>query len=208
MAFATFDSTTWPQGIIQLLDDHHLVVLSDNPRARHQFSHTLSQHLSAISDTQVVSIDGKDATNLSSFCRQIEHRLAAGEAGSIGGANEVNTWWRDIHSVIEALRRNSSGPKRRYFIWNDADVMLEADVDLFCRLVNALLGVAAECEHVSLDPVMLQRVVFLGGNKLGAYAEDQSGQFCRWLEDEEDSPFWEVASVVTRPPVLTYRIDG
>lgn len=206
MAFATFDSTTWPQGIIQLLDDHHLVVLSDNPRARSQFGLTLGQQLSGMSDTQVIVIDGKDATNLTSFSAQLEHRLAANERGPNSGA--ANAWWRDIHSVIELLRNANSGPKRRYYIWTEADAMLESDVDLFCRLVNALFGVAAECEHVSLDPIMLQRVVFLGGNKLGAYAEDQSGQFCRWLEDEPDSPFWEVASVVDRPPVLTYRIDG
>jgi hypothetical protein len=110
--------------------------------------------------------------------------------------------------VIDVLRGACIGFKRRYFIWHDADAMLEADVELFCRLVNAIFAVAAECEHISLDPVVLQRVVFLGGAKLGAYAEDANGQFCRWLEDEDESPFWDVISVVDRPPVITYRIDG
>jgi hypothetical protein len=91
-------------------------------------------------------------------------------------------------------------------------------VDLFRRLVNALFAVAAETECVSLDPVVLQRVVMLGGSKLGAYAEDDTGQFNRWLiEDADDatsdsrrteSLFWEVQNVIERPPVLVYRMDG
>jgi hypothetical protein len=58
------------------------------------------------------------------------------------------------------------------------------------------------------NALVLQRVVFIGSSKLGAYAEDHNGQFNRWLDDSEESPFWEVASIIERPPVLTFRIDG
>jgi len=202
MSFATFESTSWPQSVIQLLDDHHLVVLSDRPRARQQFGSSLGDHLRTITDTHVVTIDGAAATDLPSFCRQLVQGLLLPKI-------KVNPWWRDMQSVIEVLRSACTGFKRRYLIWQDADAMLESDVELFCRLVNAMFGVAAECEHISLDPVMLQRVVFIGGAKLGAYAEDVNGQFCRWLDDDEqDSPFWEVMSVVERPPVIAYRLEG
>lgn len=197
---------TWSQNIIQLLDDHHLVVLSDNPQARSQFAQTLAESLGLIAQTEVVMIDGRSATDLPSFCRQLESHLSG--AGTSPSPQTSDRWWRDIHSVIEILRGAGGGLKRRYFIWPDADSMLEADVELFSSVVNAIFGVAAESEHINLDPVIVQRVVFIGGSKLGAYAEDTSGQFCKWLEDEENSPFWEVMSVVDKPAVITYRIDG
>src|SRR5207247_6640689 len=92
--------------------------------------------------------------------------------------------------------------KRGYFLWRQADPLLDADVNMFSALVNAFLAVAAEREHISADRLLIQRVVFLGGAKLGAYAEDARGQFCRWLDDDDGSPFWEVINVVQRPAVI------
>ena len=201
MRNATFESTSWPDGIVQLLDDHHLVVLSDSARARSQFADRLATHLGGLADTEIITIDGAFAIDLQSFCEQLEQQLKLSRVGP-------NPWWRDVCSVIEVLRHASTAPKRRYLIWTDSHTMLEADIDLFCRLVNAFMGVAAEFEHINLDPLVVQRAVFIGGSKLGAYAEDNNGQFNRWLDDDRDSPFWEVASVMERPPVLTYRIDG
>jgi hypothetical protein len=203
MREATFESLTWPDGIVQLMDDHHLVVLSDSANARRQFGDTLAGHLENIRETEIVSIDGAHATDLPSFCSQLERQLGILPQGP-------SSWWRDMSSVITLLRGAATSPKRRYFLWHEADVMLEQDVDLFGRLVNAFLGVAAEHEHITMDAnvLVLQRVVFMGGAKLGAYAEDTDGQFNRWLDDSEDSPFWEVASVIDRPPVITFRIDG
>ena len=115
-----------------------------------------------------------------------------------------------MSSVIDVLRSSGAtrGHKREYFLWHEAEALLEADVRLFGALVDAFLGVAAEREHISADRLVLQRVVFLGGSKLGAYAEDPCGQLRRWLEEQDGSPFWEVLSVVERPPVITYRVDG
>jgi hypothetical protein len=200
MKSATFDSMTWPEGIIQLLDDHHLVVLSDHAKTRRQFGTELAENLSLIADTQVIEVEGSGVVDLPSFCRQLEQKLTIPTI-------LPNPWWRDMQSVINALRGACAGSKRRYFIWHGADALLEADVHLFGRVVNAFFGVAAECEHISLEPLVLLRVVFIGGAKLGAYAEDTSGQFCKWIE-EEDSPFWEVINVIDRPPVITYRVDG
>lgn len=201
MRYATFESTTWPDGIVQLLDDHHLVVLSDSAKARHQFGTTLTTHLGGLADTELVTIDGALASDLPTFCHQLEQQLKVHRDGP-------SPWWRDMASVIHALRSPATAPKRRYFLWHEAHVMLESDVELFCRMVNALLGVAAENEHITSEPLVLQRSVFIGGAKLGAYAQDHNGQFNRWLDDSEESPFWEVASVIDRPPVITFRIDG
>jgi hypothetical protein len=203
MISATFDSKTWPEGIVQLLDDHHLVVLSDQSKTRSQFGGELAAHLRSQLEADVITLDGAMTPDLASFCRQLETGLRRRH-----GSNNGQAWWRDIHSVVTLLRDTPAQARRRYLIWSDADVMLEADVELFSRLVNTLLGFAAEREHVNPDRLLLQRVVFLGGAKLGAYAEDTSGQFCSWLLEDEGSPFWETFSIVQRPPVITYRIDG
>ena len=123
---------------------------------------------------------------------------------------QSKSWWRDTASLISLLRSTADiagAPKHRYFVWTDADVLLRRDEDLFSHLVNALLGVAAEQEHITRDSLVLQREVFIGSEALAAYADKPDGQFHRWL-DEEGSPFWEVASVLDGPPVLTYRIEG
>lgn len=201
MKAAALDFQSTPEDVIQVLDDHHLVALSDSRLARQRFRATLVEHLDSIGDTEVIGIRGDHAIDLPSFCRQLERQLAVQRRGP-------QTWWRDVSSVIDLLRGAASRPKRRYFVWNDADAMLRSDAGLFCRLVNALFGVAAECEHISMEPLVVQRVVFIGGEPLGTYAEDAHSQFSRWLDDDEESPFWEVASVLERPPVLAYRIGG
>lgn len=201
-----FATSTWSDEIVQLLDEHHLVVLADTAVVRDQFADGLSQRLAAMADTQVIDLHGRGIRDVPAFCSDLERQLT-NERADGGKAGPPKAWWRDIMSVIAALR-TPTGARRRYIIWRDADAMLESDVKLFGQLVNALLSVAAEHEHVSLELLVLQRAVFIGGPKLGAYAEDSTGQFCRWLDDAPDSPFWEVVSVIDRPPVLTYRIEG
>ena len=197
------ESIDWSQDIAPLLDDHHLVVLSDSADARAKFALALRHHLQSQADTSVIEIDGTQAADIPSFCKALEAQLPAREP------SVPQTWWRDVHHVIDLLTRAPHERRREYLLWKDADAMLEADVATFGRLVNALFSSAAEREHVSPKPLVLERVIFTGDEKLGAYAEDTKGQFCRWLEDDNaGAPLWEVASVLERPPVIVYRIDG
>lgn len=205
MKRTTSHSQALPQDLGPLLDDHHLVVLSDSPQARERFGRELCRYLRSQADTVVFEVDGSKAPDVPLFCAQLEKQIPQDSAT----APPAVPWWRDVHHVIELLSRAPHERHREYLIWHEADVMLEADVAMFSRLVNALLGSASEREHVSPQPLVLQRVVFIGGAKLGAYAEDTNGQFCRWLEDDNDNtPMWEVFSVLERPPVIVYRIDG
>jgi hypothetical protein len=208
MTLALDESVARPDGIIQLLDDHHVVVLCDHIGLRRQVGKTLRQRLGAISETRVIELEGAAATDLVSLYYQFERQVGSSPKGNT--QHSLNHWWRDLQSIVELLR-HATPPreiKREYFIWHDADVLLEHDLSLFGSLVNSMLCIAAEREHVSLDRLVLQRVVFLGGAKLGAYAEDPNGQLSRWLEDQEGSPFWEVMSVIDRPPVITFRVEG
>lgn len=185
--------------MVQLLDEHHVAVLADDPRLRRHFTRVMIEHLRALPETDVVSIDGTRLVDLPSIAGELT-RLADRPAGHV----ERMT----IDDVIDLLRDWPGTPHHRYFFWRDADVLLDADVDLFAELVNALFAVAAEREHLNAEPLILQRAILVGNAKLGAYAEDENGQFFRWREDEDSSsPFWEILSCVERPPVITYRLD-
>jgi len=182
--------------VTQLLDEHHVVVLGDDAPARAQFGQMLAEHLRTMPDTLVTVLPGEDAPNLDAFCRLLE---AARDAdGPVP---------REIPSLIRFLRASPSPRKHQYIIWRDADVLLESDIRLFGRVVNALLATAACLEHIDPDVLVLQRVVFLGGDKLGAYAEEPHGQFNAWRTDDEED-LWEVYACLDRPPVLTFRLDG
>ncbi len=191
------ESLSGPAGIVQLLDEHHLVVLGEQQDQRVDFARHLAEQLGTIPETQTITIRGDLITDLDSLCSQLE-----------AGLDVCEPITRSVEAVIELLRINRDDQKHQYFIWQDADSLLESDVDLFGQLANAFLGVAAEREHISPDVLVLQRIVFIGGDKLGAYAEEEAGQFCTWLVEDGITVFWEVASCVERPPVLTYQLDG
>lgn len=191
------ESPSWPTGVTQLLDEHHLVVLAGRPARRAEFARSLAAHLETVPDAVTVDLPGEQATSLPDFCRMLE--------GALQPARAVTP---TLDGVVRLLRTDPLQARHQYLIWHDADALLEADVTLFSRLVNALLSVAAEFEYVNPDVLTLQRLIFLGSDKLGAYAEDESGQFCTWLAEGGSTRFWEVASCVTRPPVLIYRLDG
>jgi len=191
------ESPIWPTGVTQLLDEHHLVVLAEPQQRRTEFARSLAVHLEAMPETALVSLPAGGATTLGAFCRMLSEALHL--------ARPVPP---TMDGLIRLLRAGPLQAKHQYFIWHEADALLEADVKLFSRLVNAFLSVAAEFEYVNPDVLTLQRMVFLGGDKLGAYAEDESGQFCTWLTEGGSTRFWEVTSCVSRPPVLAYRLDG
>lgn len=186
----------WPGDVTSLLDEHHLVVVGEGDTARHGFEQHLARELEGVPDSQLLLIRGMKCRDLTSFCEQLEAALHRPVDRSIDG-------------VRMALQRRPRGLHSRYFIWRDADVMLEHDVSLFGRLANIFFAVGASFEHVSLDAVLIQRVIFMGGDKLGAYAEDEGGQFNSWhVHDDGHSTFWDVIACVDRPSVMTYRLDG
>ncbi len=202
---ASHQPELWPDEVIQLLDDHHLVVVTDDQQRGERFGETLVRRMNQMADTQVVVLDGQAVTDVPSFCRLVElQTLTRAERKQLP---QTKTFWRDVQSVINVLRRTNASIKRRYFVWHKADALLKSDEALFSHLVNALLGVAAEQEFIVPDSLTIQRVVFIGSEALTQYAEDAESQFNRWL-DEEGSPLWEVASVQEKPPVLTYRLEA
>jgi hypothetical protein len=186
-----------PADVAPLLDEHHLVVLGEGDD-RDAFAERLHDHLAGtVAESSVTVLEGKRVRDLGSFCRMLD--------GAIGSGEIIE---QTVDGVVERLRGCSTGVRHHYFIWHDADTLLEHDVPLFGRLVNAMLGVAAEREHLSPDVLVIQRHIFLGNYKLGAYADDDHGQFRSWLVKDDVTRFWDVASCLERPPVLMYRLGG
>lgn len=193
-----FDVHKQPADVVQLLDEHHLIALSDHAERRDAFSDAIERFLGEVGDADAVSINGEHAESIEAFCTQLRRWMPVDY-----------TVEPTIAGLVEALRYFPGEPMQRVFIWRDADVMLDHDVREFARLVNALFAVAAEQEHLTPGGLIIQRVLITGSSKLGAYADAEDSPFQRWLVEEDDElNLWEVFSCVDHPRVLTYRIDG
>lgn len=182
-----------PASIAQLLDEHHLVIQGAAER-RLALGSSLGRHVTGLPETRVVEIDGTTVTTIEAF-------TAAVAAGLDRTARTAVL--EGLVGLLRALPRC----QRIYFLWHDADAMLESDPSAFARVVNAVLGIAAEREHLSRDEYILERWIFLGGPALGIYAADDRGQFHAWLDEDGATPFWDVAAVVERPNVMTVNLD-
>src|SRR5690606_13649840 len=71
-----FGLVNWQPDVVQLLDENHLVALSDAPRHRMHFAVSLGQFLQGLKDAEVCSLYGRFITDLDSFCYQIERAIA------------------------------------------------------------------------------------------------------------------------------------
>lgn len=194
----------WQPGVVALMDEHHLVASSGAPNRRASFVDALETFLTRFRDAEVLSLQGRFIRDLESFCRHLE-RLFPGEA--------VDRRIDGVHGVTATLRshRTFDGrrlPRHRFYVWQDADVLLRTDPELFGRLVDALTGVAAEAEYASDDRLLLHRAAFVGGPLLDSYARYERGQFRRWYDDGLGEPFWSVATGVDRPPIRQCSIDS
>jgi hypothetical protein len=173
--------TDWQADVTQLLDESHLVAWSEFAARRTQFAVQLGQFLGRLKDTEVIVLYGKFITDLDSFCYQLERAIPGPHLE------------RRIHGprgVVNLLRerahfRGRADSKYRFYLWHDADVLLKHDASLFGQLLDAFAGVAAEAE----------------------YAEDPAGQCCRWHDDGQGEPFWQVVTGIDAPPFMRYRID-
>ena len=192
----------WQVEAAQLLEEHHLVAWAHHPVHRRRFGRELAASLSRLPDTQVCELPGAAIHDIFSFCNFLERSIRN---------DRVRRSIDAKGGIVDALRVVSDRTKqikRRYLVWQDADVMLRYDHKLFGRLADAMMGVSAELEYNSEDLLVLQRVIFVGAPSLDLYAEDPRGQFRRWFaEKHEEEPLWASVTGVAAPPVLRYRID-
>jgi hypothetical protein len=152
---------------------------------------------------EICPIYGRFVTDLDSFCHQLERVLpAAPVKRQIDGPDGLVALLRSRHAL-----RIRPASRYRYYVWNDADVLLKKDHRLFGQIVDAIAGVAAEAEYASDELLLVQRAVFVGGPMLDLYAENQRGQFQAWFDDGLGEPFWQMVTGIDAPPVLRYQVD-
>lgn len=193
----------WEPDVTQMLDEHHLVAWSTVARRRVHFAACLSHFLALQPDVEICPLYGRYITDLDSFCHQLERVLPGVPIQrQIDGPDGLVALLRSRHTL-----RLRAASRYRYYIWNDADVLLKTDHKLFGRLVDALIGVAAEAEFASDELLLVQRAAFIGGPMLDLYAENRTGQFRSWYDDGLGEPFWRMVTGLEAPPVLRYQVD-
>lgn len=199
-----FAIINWQPDVVQLLDEHHLVAISDSPRRRMHFAVALGQFLQGMRDAEVCTLYGRFITNVDSFCYQLEHAISGPLVDRrIDGPRGLTSLLRS-----RPVYRGRPASKFRFYIWHDADVLLSEDEALFGRLVDAISGVAAEAEYVDDDVLLIHRAVYVGSSLLAQYAAKSTGQFQAWAADSDfDEPFWQVVTGIERPPFTQYLID-
>lgn len=198
-----FSVTDWEPSVTQLLDEAHLVAWSEASRRRSQFAAALSQFLGSMRDAEVCVLMGEHIHDLESFCAQLE-RLIPGPSldRRIDGPRGIASLLRHRHTL-----RGRPASKFRFYVWNDADVLLKRNHRLFGRLVDVLAGVAAEAEFASDDLLLIHRAVLIGGPAMDMYAEDPTGQCRRWFAEAGTEPFWRIVTGLDAPNFLRYQID-
>lgn len=202
-ADAIFDGQGWLPEAVRALDTHHLVAWSELTRRRIAFAAGVRSFLQAQQDTDACMIHGRSVRTLDDLCHQLERQVPVEELlRRLDGPD----------SVTELLRGRTAIPGRRQvrtrvWIWSDADVLLKADPELFGAVVDCMLGVAAETEFGSDEGGPIQRVLFIGGLMLEAYARDHAGRFRSWAAEGDAEPFWKLVSGLDRPPVIARPVD-
>ena len=201
------EPSEWLAAAAAALEESHLAAWTASAPLRERFGLEMTWYLQHLPQTQTVAIHGGGATDLEGLCRQLEPAFP--DAGPLERAVEGK------RGIIDTLRRRPSESvllgsaglvKHRYLVWRDADAMLTSDPALFGRLVDAMVGVAAESEYASEDRLLIQRVLFIGSEPLRTYADDPNGQFRRWLSEGPGEPFWSTVSGITTPPVKRFEI--
>jgi hypothetical protein len=201
---SSFRVRDWHAEVLQRLDEAHLVAVSDVPARRVEFAAGLARFLAGMRQVEVCPLYGQSITDLETLCQQMERALPGPRLERrIDGPRGLTSFLRQR---TEGAGRPAA--KFRYYLWHDADVLLQRSRPLFAKVADMLAGVAAEAEYASDDVLLIHRGVFVGSSLLELYAGDQRGQFRSWLGDGLGEPFWQVVTGLDEPPFTVLRIDS
>ena len=179
-----------------LLDERHMVLWSRDLHRRERAADLVVNSLRAVQDAQVVSLPGAVIHDLKSLRTHLDHALPSAEnrplratidgpAGLLARLREPADPLPDHHHV-----------KWRYYVWRDADVLLRSSPAVFSMMVDAVAGVAAEAEFTSVDLLLIQRLVLVGGPSLHVAACDPEGPMRAWRAGSSWARLTKVAAPV------------
>ncbi len=172
-----------------LLDEHHVVAVSDDEATRIHFGTHVAIQAEQMTDVEVCPIYGRFVRNLDDLVYTLSRAMPA-----------MQPVEPTIEGVIDTCRRHRRGTKRRYIIWHGADTLAREQPQLFHQAADAMMGVAAEQEYASEDLLVITRCLFIGPPALA-----EQPAFRNWWAEGDEPPLWQVISGIDQPPVL--RVD-
>lgn len=183
-------SGDWYAQAEAMLDEHHIVATSDDESTRIQFGSYLAIQAEQMVNVEVCPIYGRYVTDIEALTYMMSRAFPVRDAVE-----------PSVDGVIECARHARSATRRRYIVWHDAEVLAEADSDLFWQVADALMGVAAEQEYASEDLLVITRCLFISTPELAEHPA-----FGQWWKDGGSEPFWQVISGLDRPPAQRVKI--
>ena len=183
-------SGDWASQAEALMDEHHMVAVSDDESVRIEFGTHLVMQMERMADTEVCVLYGRFIRSLEEFAYMLSRAMA--------GRRVIEP---NRESLIEALGRQYGRTKRRYVVWHDAHLLADRKPRLFDEVADCLMGVAAEREYASEDTLILTRCLFLGSPTLL-----WSRGLMEWAHEGEAEPLWQTVSGLAKPPVKTVRV--
>jgi len=199
-----FERGTWQPEVLAKLESHHIAACSGDTSARSRFGASLQQFLVAQAGTEVCVLHGRSILDLEGLCAQLERLIPVERlARTVDGP----------HGLASLLRHRSSNHSRvptrqRYFLWHDADVLIRHNPQLFGEVAEVFAGVSAEMEYAGDEALMIQRSVYMGGNRLANVARDPESLLNRWADDGPGVPFWSLVSGEECPMTTLCSIDS
>ncbi len=199
-----FEPSTWQPEVLAKLESHHIAACSGSVNARTRFGASLQQFLVAQPSTQVCVLHGRHILNIEDFCAQLERLILVDNlARSVDGTQGLASVFR---SKAESHTRVPI--RHRFFLWHDADVLLRQNPELFGEIAELIAGVSAELEYASHGSLLIQRCVYMGGDRLAAYARDPQSMLNQWGQDGPGVPFWSLVTGEDRPSTSLCSIDS
>ncbi len=178
-----------------LLDEHHVVAVSDDPATRLRFGANLFQHMQRMADAQVCPIYGCYVQSLADITRMISLSVPVDQPLQ-----------PTLDDLTETLRhRYHQHSRRRFIIWHEAHELAERDPDLFWQIIDVMMGVAAEHEYALEEKLLLTRCVFIGDASQTDFREFRG--FRGWWSETDNQPLWQVVTGQDAPATLTVNLQ-
>lgn len=172
-----------PADAMQVLEERHLVAVTDDADVRRRFASALRVRLALNHRATVVDV--------------VEDLLA--------GADDRSAAIEAIPARIGASRDSA---KHQYFLWNDVDSLADHHGPALRRTLDAAFAAAAEQEFVSPDTLVIQRHVLLGGLGLAGFAAGRDGEqppLTEWLTERDPA---DEDGLTASPRVVIVPLQG
>jgi hypothetical protein len=166
--------------LASLLLERHVALVSDDELTRKRASDAASMLLSGQLDSQLIRLDGQNISDLRSLRLSIDRALPGDDGrpmlAPIDGPRGLLSRLRELPHI----RMDGHHIKNRWFLWTDADKLLQASPSSFSVAIDAFTGIAAESEYASEDLLLISRVILIGDLTLARCAADDRGPLRSW----------------------------